>query len=75
MLDVLTMLARWALVAVLAGCAWGAWRIEQQWRPMIRGYLERRVGQRLPEPTAAVDMPGRVRFPAGDNVRALHADD
>jgi hypothetical protein len=68
-------LALWALVLVLAG--WGAllWYLERQWRPLIRGYLERRVGQQLPDVVTARDQPpSRSKFPVGDNVKSAFND-
>jgi len=44
------------------------WWIDRSWRPMIRGYLEHRAGEPLPDASPIIpDKAGRVRFPEGDN--------
>lgn len=72
----------WLIVAALAVVEFGVllaflFHINRQWRPLIRGYLERRVGERLPEPTPLIaeDAPGRAAFPDGDNADAYRVRD
>lgn len=58
------------LLKLVAGVIVLRWflRVELAWRTMLRGYLERRVGARLPEPIEHPrDQPGSVRFPEGDD--------
>lgn len=66
MILALTIIAGCAVATALAGLVW-LWTVERAWRPMVRGYLEHVVGDRLPDASPLLpETPGRVGWPPGD---------